>query len=156
MATLTWLLFLLLYLSNVVIADKNDVNTGNDVYQFLQRAHAIGIITDRQEAALQDLAANYFWGDQAIDEISDNTGIGYTQVVSKVFLKTYNQFTFLNVLYFSGALLVTGAFTLFSTLAWTNFGYGGVTFILTIPLLSSGYLGIRLWDEASYPILGGL
>lgn len=141
-------------------AKDNEVGGAITLRQFLKRAHALGLISDRQELELQKLARQLY-SEPAVERdgvISSDAGNfdGFSQVFSTVFVRTYNQFSLLNVLYFSGALLVIGAFTLFSTLAWTNFGYGGVALVLLIPLLLSGYLGVVLWDEGSYPILGGL
>ena len=153
-----FLLPLVLSLAGVLKAEggpRDDADGGVSLYGFLERAYALGIITDRQELELRNLAREFEGstlerdGESASDE-------GYTQVFTTVFMRTYNQFSLLNVLYFSGAFLVMGAFTLFSTLAWTNFGYGGVALVLLVPELLSGFLGIKLWQEGSYPILGGL
>ena len=153
MAALYFFLLALLCLSGVLGVEKDDTSSDIDVHEFLLRAHAMGIITVRQELELRNLARDLRGADVPRGGESSE---GYSHVVSRVFQQTYNKFSLLNVLYFSGALLVMGAFTLFSTLAWTNFGYGGVTGVLTIPLLSSGYLGVRLWTGGSYPTLGGL
>lgn len=156
------LLLVLCSLPGVLEAgDEAKDNVDSVIYtlrQFLERAGELGLISAHQELDLQKLASDLYSGPslKGRRETSSDGGEGLSQVFSAVFVQTYNQFSLLNVLYFSGALLVMGAFTLFSTLAWTNFGYKGVAPVLLIPLLLSGYLGIRLWDEGSYPILGGL
>ena len=150
----------LLSLSGLLRAEderRDGVDSGIDLHHFLERAHTLGFITDRQEIELRKLARDLGGGAHERDgESSSNKVVGYSGVFSNVFLQTYNQFTLLNVLYFSGALLVMGAFTLLSTLAWVNFGYGGVALILLIPVLLGGFLGVKLWDEGKYPVLGGL
>ena len=160
MSAHTCLLLVLLSLPGVLKAGDNEVDGGITLRQFLERAHALGLISDRQELELQKLARQLYSepapASERDEESSSNDGESLSQIFSTVFVRTYDQFSLLNVLYFSGALLVMGAFTLFSTLAWTNFGYGGVAVVLLIPLLLSGYAGIELWDEGSYPILGGL
>ena len=151
----------LLSLSGLLQAEderRDGVDSGIDLHRFLERAHTLGLITDRQEIELRKLARGFGGGaHKAGDgESSSDKVDGHSRVFSNVFLQTYNQFTLLNVLYFSGALLVMGAFTLFSTLAWVNFGYGGVALILLIPIVLSGFLGVNLWGEGKYPVLGGL
>jgi hypothetical protein len=147
----------LLSLSGLLQAEderRDDADREIGLHHFLDRAHALGLITDRQEIELRNLARDL--GGGALERDGESSSDRYSGVFSRVFLQTYNQFTLLNVLYFSGALLVMGAFTLFSTLAWVNFGYGGVALILLVPILLSGFLGIKLWDEGDYPVLGGL
>ena len=133
---------------------RDESETKFNLQTFLEKAHELGIINEQQETELRDLALEVASSERSPDD--ERGSESFSQTFSGVFLRTYDQFSLLNLLYFSGALLVMGAFTLFSTLAWTNFGYGGVTLILLVPLLFSGFLGIRLWDKGTYPILGGL
>lgn len=144
--------------SNVDIRlEDEDENSAADLRLFLEKANALGIINDLQETELKNLAKEFMssLSPPPVEE-GDEEETSYREVFSEAFLRTYNQFSLLNVLYFSGALLVMGAFTLFSTLAWTKYSYGGVTFILLIPLLLTGFLGVRLWNGGAYPVLGGL
>ena len=70
----------------------------------------------------------------------------------------YNQLTLLNVLYFSGGVLIIGAYTLFMTLAWEArvCGGGGTSSVMTIQVVLSGVIGIRLWFTEEWQFLGGL
>ena len=132
---------------------RDNAGTKFNLHHFLEEAHSLGIINERQLAELRGLAPAAVPSSERPEESARES---YSQAFSEAFLHAYNQFSLLNVLYFSGSLLVMGAFTLFSTLAWTNFGYGGVTLVLLVPLLLTGSLGVRLWEEGSYAVLGGL
>ena len=69
-------------------------------------------------------------------------------------MRMYNRLTLLNVLYFSGALLVMGAYSLFMTLAVEHCTMRGLSFIIG-QTLALGVAGRRLW-ATDYQILGGL
>lgn len=153
-----YFVFCLLLLPSVLQAKDEPEDSRirlSSLHNFLERAHTLGIITDRQELELKSLADD-FGGGAPEREGESYEDESYSRVFSSVFLQTYNQFTLLNVLYFSGALLIIGAYTLFSTLAWVNFGHGGVGLMLLIPVLLCGGLGIHLWDGGNFQILGGL
>ena len=150
-----FLLFFFTVASGVEKQPRDGAGTKFDLHDFLKKAHALGIINEHQENQLRDLSLEDGRA-PPLESSRERETESYSQAFSDAFLRTYDEFSLLNLLYFSGSLLVMGAFTLFSTLAWTNFGYGGVTLILLGPLLSSGFLGVKLWDEGTYPILGGL
>lgn len=155
MAKFVCLLLFLLSLSlasGVEKQQRDGAGTKFNLHYFLEKAHALGIINEHQQMELRELAGKVPSSEKAHERDKES----YSRTFSDAFLRTYDQFSLLNVLYFSGALLVMGAFTLFSTLAWTNFGYGGVTLILLVPLLLSAFLGVRIWENGTYPILGGL
>jgi len=71
-------------------------------------------------------------------------------------MKMYNRLTLLNVLYFSGALLTMGAYTLFMTVAWETYGFGGIGTFMLFQVLGAGGLGLKLWTSGDYQFLGGL
>ena len=153
---MSFFFFLLLLSSSGALGDpRDDAETEFDLLQFLEKAHELGLVNERQQSELRQLALEMAAPSLA-DSSTESKREGLSQGFSEVFLRTYDQFSLLNVLYFSGSLLVMGAFTLFSTVAWKNLGYGGVTLVLLVPLLLSGFVGVRLWEEGSYPVLGGL
>ena len=78
------------------------------------------------------------------------------QTKPSVFMRMYDHLTLLNVLYFSGALLIMGAYTLFMTLAWELAGAGGLSAIMATQVALSGAIGVMLWNSDDYQFLGGL
>ncbi len=75
---------------------------------------------------------------------------------SSVFWRLYNQFTLLNVVYFSGALLVMGAYTLFMTLAFERFNNAGLSVIVGLQVGALGSIGLMLWGSDELQFVGGL
>eukprot|EP00731_Ephydatia_muelleri_P024755 Em0016g1026a len=73
-----------------------------------------------------------------------------------IFMKMYGQFTLLNVLYFAGALLIMGAYTLFMTIAWERCGGDGITIVVTMQAVAFGAAGLTLWGIEEYQFLGGI
>ena len=73
-----------------------------------------------------------------------------------VFQRMYNQFSLLNVIYFSGALLIMSAYTLLMTIAWERFGGWSIAGIMAAQCSITGMLGITLWNTDEYQLVGGL
>ena len=127
--------------------------------QFINQARSLDIITDEQALSLRTLAGE-MGGERALhaklSEAEKKKEEGYLAVGSSVFMKMYNRLTLLNVLYFSGALLTMGAYTLFMTLAWETYGFGGIGTFMLFQVLGLGGLGLKLWTSGDYQFLGGL
>ena len=75
---------------------------------------------------------------------------------NNVFLRMYNQFSLLNVIYFSGALLIMAAYTLLMTIAWEKFSGWSIAGIMSAQCSITGLLGISLWSTDDYQFVGGL
>lgn len=56
-------------------------------------------------------------------------------------MRMYDHLTLLNVLYFSGTLLIIGAYTLFMTLAWELARAGGLSAVMVAQVALSGASG---------------
>ena len=78
------------------------------------------------------------------------------QARPSVFMRMYDHLTLLNVLYFSGTLLIIGAYTLFMTLAWELAHAGGLSAVMVTQVALSGAIGVTLWQSEEYQFLGGL
>ena len=72
-----------------------------------------------------------------------------------VFTRMYNQLTLLNVLYFSGSLLIMGAYSLLMTLAYEHCTGVGLANVIAIQATAFGITGVLLWNT-EYQFLGGL
>lgn len=117
---------------------------------YLEQVEKEGIITRAQVEQLKRLA-----GDLNEPETL-KTDRGREPETPSVFMHMYNQLTLLNVLYFSGGVLIIGAYSLFMTLAWEMCGGGWISTVMTIQVVISGVIGIRLWFTEEWQFLGGL
>ena len=135
-------------------------NAELNLQHLLARAHSLGIVTERQVTELKNLASDLGGKDNEGAKLhfrgEDEEDGGDSSVYSSVFLQMYNRLTLMNVLYFSGALLTMGAYTLFTTLAWESFGFGGLGVFMLVQVLALGGLGMNLWIGGEYQFLGGL
>lgn len=141
------MIFLLLAVasgSTVVVEDLNE---------FLVAATKEGIVDEKQVENLLEFASarksktvNVAGADTREDAPPGGDGI---------FMKMYNQLTLLNVLYFGGALLIIGAYTLLMNLAWEHFNSTGISVLMILKTLVFGVGGVAVWNT-SYQFLGGL
>ena len=132
---------------------------------FLDRALSRGIINKPQFLALRSMAVE-MGGREKVELKLGGTNSkkeGEGQIEAKeisgwsdVFMSMYNRLTLLNVLYFSGALLTMGAYTLFTTVAWETYGFGGIGTFMLAQAAALGWIGLTLWTSAEYQFLGGM
>lgn len=74
-----------------------------------------------------------------------------------IFIKFYSHLTLLNILYFGGALLVMGAYTLFMTLAYENCSHMGLSVVMLAQVVAFGLGGIITWQyNMEFRFVGGL
>ena len=74
-----------------------------------------------------------------------------------LFFKFYSHLTLLNILYFGGALLVMGAYTLFMTLAYENCSHVGLSLVMLAQVVAFGLGGILMWQyNVEFRFVGGL
>src|SRR5262245_22448595 len=71
-------------------------------------------------------------------------------------LPTPTAFSFINVAYFFGALLVIGAMGFFMTLGWESFGGGGILFIALVYAACFVAAGRRLMRQPRLRVPSGL
>ncbi len=121
---------------------------------FLERAEVEGIISPEQAEQLGELAKRVGGveaeGQSEREEEEEPRG-------ESVFKKMYNHLTLLNVLYFSGALLIMGAYTLFMTLAFEKCDANGLSFIMLLQTVLLGAVGVTLWIVSEdFQFVGGL
>ena len=158
------------------VPSKN--STTVNLVDLLQQARHGGLISDETSSQLLQLAAN-LTGTPLPPELSLPTndkissgsrrdgaeddganldeGAGGGQRQPNLFMKFYNHLTLLNVLYFGGALLVMGAYTLFMTLAYENCHHGGLSGIMLVQVMAFGAAGITAWVHYSdFQFVGGL
>ena len=157
------------------VPSKN--STTVNLLDLLQRARHGGLISDETSSQLLQLAAN-LTGTRLPPDLSLPTndgvssgspwegeddganldeGAGGGQRQPNLFMKFYNHLTLLNVLYFGGALLVMGAYTLFMTLAYENCHHGGLSGIMLVQVMAFGAAGITAWvDYSDFQFVGGL
>ena len=134
------------------------------VEDYLEQAEKEGIITRAQVEQLKRLAGDRNEAETVKTDRARETGMpSEPETPSQpetpsLFIHMYNQLTLLNVLYFSGGVLIIGAYTLFMTLAWEArvCGGGGTSSVMTIQVVLSGVIGIRLWFTEEWQFLGGL
>ena len=140
------------------------------VEDYLEQAEKEGIITRAQVEQLKRLAGDRNEAETVKTNRARETGMpsepetpSQPETPSEpetpsLFIHMYNQLTLLNVLYFSGGVLIIGAYTLFMTLAWEArvCGGGGTSSVMTIQVVLSGVIGIRLWFTEEWQFLGGL
>ena len=136
---------LFLLLSSVTC---NDASNTASVERFLDKSYAAGIINSTQLMQLKTLAKS----DESLGEAEREA----LPQESGIFMRMYGQFTLLNVLYFGGALLIMGAYTLFMTIAWERCGGDGITIVITMQAVAFGAAGLTLWEIEDYQFLGGI
>lgn len=131
-------------------------NTKEVLGEFLEAAKSAGIIDDTQLKNLNEFALQFSpqksdtSSNEAAQEVGENTK-------RSAFMRLYDHLTLLNVLYFGGALLVMGAYTLFMTLALEKCDYAGLAFILIIQAVAFGVTGVLIWLRTEeYQFVGGL
>ncbi len=121
------------------------------IRDFLAASRAKDIISKQQLASLISFLESY--QQTANLEIAMPNG---TVKEPSVFWRVVSHFTLRNVLYFSGALLVMGAYTLFMTLAFEKFRYSGLSVVLGLQLAIFSGIGIKLWYSDELQLVGGL
>ena len=159
----------------------NNGTTNISLGELLQRARHDGLISNKTSGQLLQLAANLTGtrlphtlslslqdgarrvkdklpsGHESEDDGAKLEGAADTREQQTFFMKLYNQLTLLNILYFGGALLVMGAYTLFMTLAYENCGYAGMGGIMLVQVVLFGVAGITLWQHyQEFQFVGGL
>ena len=145
--------FVVLLTATSVCAQNESQKDGVVVEEYLERAEKGGIITRVQVQQLKKLAQEM--GNietlairpKPLEEEPEAPG---------VFMRMYNHLTLLNVLYFSGGVLIIGAYTLFMTLAWEMCGGGGISSVMAFQVVLSGTIGVLLWFTEEWQFLGGL
>ena len=162
--------------------DKTDDGTTISVVELLQRARQDGLISNETSRQLLQLAAS-LTGTRLPHTISlslqddarrakdtlpschgneddgakSKADAADTREKQPLFMKFYNQLTLLNILYFGGALLVMGAYTLFMTLAYENCRYAGMSGIMLVQVVLFGVAGITVWlHYEGFQFVGGL
>ena len=149
-ALLATVLLLALTIECVQSITREDVSL---LKEFVEGAKSVGIIDDTQLKSLKDYALMF--STQKSSE--DATQEAETKEGKSTFMRLYDHLTLLNVLYFSGALLVMGAYTLFMTLAFEKCDYGGLALILMIQAVAFGVGGVWTWRKSEiYQLVGGL
>lgn len=132
----------------ILTVASNDASHSVSMERFLEKSHAAGIINSTQLLQLKSLAKS--------EELSSETASETLPQEPGIFMRMYGQFTLLNVLYFGGALLIMGAYTLFMTLAWERCGGDGITIVITLQAVAFGATGLSLWAIEEYQFLGGM
>ena len=129
-----------------LVACDQPLNDADVIQSFLSTARGEGIISEDQMSSLLELARKEGVSAQASSEPTQPS----------VFWRLYNQFTLLNVVYFSGALLVMGAYTLFMTLAFERFNNVGLSAIVGLQVGAFGSIGLMIWGSNELQFVGGL
>ncbi len=115
---------------------------------FLNKAKDQDVITVQQYELLHNLAKE----DTILLSIEDVVTVDDKP---NVFTRMYNHLTLLNVLYFSGSLLIMGAYSLLMTLAYEHCTGMGLANIIALQAAVFGITGVLLWNT-QYQFLGGL
>ena len=138
-----------------------------DLVDFLHRARNGGLINQTTSNKLLQLAANLTGSavhqtqlklpSQEAYEKGDSLISSKEAREPNYFMKFYNQLTLLNILYFGGALLVMGAYTLFMTLAYERCSYAGLSCIMLAQVAGFGLGGVFMWQtNDEFQFVGGL
>lgn len=151
------LIVLFLALAAVTTQDPPQKD-GVVVEDYLEQAEKEGIITRAQVEQLKRLAGDRNEAETVKTDHGREPETPSEPETASLFIHMYNQLTLLNVLYFSGGVLIIGAYSLFMTLAWETrvCGGGGTSSVMTIQVVLSGAIGIRLWFTEEWQFLGGL
>ena len=125
---------------------------------FLKRAEKDEIVTKVQAEQLLKMAAKEELLEKLRLQLSKGPAVErpIAPEGKSLFMRMYNRFSLLSVIYFSGALLIMGAYTLLMTLAWERFGGWGIVGIMSLQLVSTGAAGITLWYTNEWQFVGGL
>ena len=168
-AAVSLLLFSLLAtpVSGAENASVESVNLG----KLLERAQEEGLITEKTSNQLLLLAANLTnsefpsqlsilqqKGRKEREKLSEEGEFITSGETKQNFLmKFYNHLTLLNILYFGGALLVMGAYSLFMTLAYEKCSYVWLSGIMLVQVVAFGVAGITTWQKSEeFQLVGGL
>ena len=168
-----FLRFIVLLLAlKAVGAGQVDRNQSSiDLVDFLHRARNGGLIDQTTSKKLLQLAANLTGSavhpaqlklpsqEAYAGSEKDDSPINSKDETKEpnYFMKFYNQLTLLNILYFGGALLVMGAYTLFMTLAYERCSYAGLSCIMLAQVAGFGLTGIFMWQtNDEFQFVGGL
>lgn len=147
-----WFLSVLLLFSllNWSSNAQQELENPPKIEKFLVTAKEKGIISEEQYGQLMVLSMDKFQGEA---RESVNTQAGSSS--QSVFVKMYNHLTLLNVLYFSGSLLIMGAYSLFMTLAFEHFTQRRWADMIALQAAGFGSVGLLIWNT-DYQFLGGL
>ena len=158
MAEFRFVLLLLLSLAVTTSTAENEGKGGElHVGEYLARARELGIISEDQLTGLQRLAEEMGGLETLKVTVEGGEGEEGELEEASVFMRMYNQLTLLNVLYFSGALLIMGAYTLFMTLAWELWRQEGLSVVMVVQASLFGAVGVSLWlHSEEYQFVGGL
>lgn len=146
-------LVILLLTATSVCTQNEPQKDGILVDEYLEHAEKEGIITRVQAQQLKKLARDM--GEIETLAITPRPSEEEPEKPG-VFMRMYNHLTLLNVLYFSGGVLIIGAYTLFMTLAWEMCGGGGISSVMSFQVVFSGAIGVLLWFTEEWQFLGGL
>ena len=149
------LLLLLIFSGCCAAAGVRGEGGANEaVTELLSRAESDGVITTEQREELLSLAVQLRREGEKERERGEPEE---EEAATSVFMRMYDHLTLLNVLYFGGALLIMGAYTLLMTLAWEQYGGWGLGSLLLLQTVLLGAVGVTLWrDSADYQMVGGL
>ena len=155
------LFFLVVYfwlIVSVIDATGGDGKSRSSLEAFLSKAVKDGILSKHQMQQLARRATDEgFLDTLPTDKWTQSIPGPEDTNKESMFLRLYNQFTLLNVIYYSGALLTMGAYTLFMTLAWERwFGGWGIAGIMSAQCVVVGSVGVYLWSSQEYQFVGGL
>ena len=153
---MNWRLPVLCFVALACFASGEE-NAAADVGGFLESARSRGIITEEQESQLLSLAGELAHLFPQQDGAAADSYDGAAAKEPSVFMRVYGHLTLLNVLYFFGALLIMGAYTLFMTLAWEACKGGGIAVVMLFQIVLFGSIGALLWiSSEDYQYLGGM
>ena len=146
----------------------NSNHSSIDLDEFLHHARNGSLIDEITSKRLQQLAAN-LTGSMHPARLKLPSQEAYSEKDSltaseeglsgetNFLMKFYNQLTLLNILYFGGALLVMGAYTLFMTMAYERCNYVGLSGIMLTQVAVFGVAGIVMWlNNDEFQFVGGL
>ena len=151
MQTISVVCFFSLLLCCLQAADAdNSVTKVSIITEFIGIAKEQGLITRQVHDKLKDLA-----NQQDDGVVLQQPDLGGAQNGSGVFVRMYNKLTLLNVLYFSGSLLIMGAYSLLMTLAFEHFTQVSLANVIAVQTACFGIVGILIWNT-DYQFLGGL
>ncbi len=146
MAVTSKIFLLCLFSVLLVLVVCDEASSESTVIQsFLATARAEKIINEQQFVSLLQLSERLA------------TPLNKAAVTEpNVLWKIVSHFTLRNVVYFSGALLIIGAYTLFMTLAFEKFHHAGLSVIVAVQMVLFGGTGLVLWGSDELQLVGGL
>ncbi len=143
----------------VAVACCSAEQSEDGLQAFLELAEAEGIVSAEQAEQLGDLAKRVGVVQVRVGGPRDRGRQDEEMEPAKdsLFMKMYNHLTLLNVLYFSGALLIMGAYTLFMTLAFESCDSRGLSVVMSAQLALLGCAGVTLWNiSEDFQFVGGM